>query len=85
MKSLSAIIILLLMSVKIYSQTDFPEINPLFKQGEFTKTAHAVNAKLSSGGVTPAQEYDLRFTLDLMNRIRIDFTKTRAARCRLAG
>lgn len=77
MKLLSATIVILLMSVNIHSQTDFPEINSLFGQGEFTKTAQAVNAKLSSGGITPSQEYDLRFTLDLMNRIRIDFTKTR--------
>ena len=77
MKLFATIVAVLLMSTNVHSQSGVHAVDSLFGRGEFAKTAGVIHEILSNGGISPKLEYDLRFTLDLMNRIKLDFTKSR--------
>ncbi|MBV6444485.1 MAG: transglutaminase domain-containing protein [Ignavibacteriales bacterium] len=72
----AALFAMILLSV-LKPQSGFKEIDNLFEQGEYSKATKEIGALIASGKVNPEQEYNLRFTLDLMERIKMDFTKNR--------
>lgn len=67
----------MLLSIESFPQSGFKNVDELFKNGEFKKAASEIYSLLSDNKLSPAQVYDLRFTLDLMERIKKDFTKSR--------
>jgi len=67
----------MLLSIESFPQSGFKNVDDLFKNGEFKKAASEIYSLLSDNKLSPAQVYDLRFTLDLMERIKKDFTKSR--------
>jgi len=77
MKILTAVFFLMLLSFESFPQSGFTNVDNLFKNGDFKKTASEIYGLLSDNKLTPTQVYDLKFTLDLMERIKKDFTKSR--------
>ncbi|MBN8545150.1 MAG: transglutaminase domain-containing protein [Ignavibacteria bacterium] len=67
----------MLLSFESFPQSGFKNVDDLFKNGEFKKAASEIYGLLSDSKLSPSQVYDLRFTLDLMERIKKDFTKSR--------
>ena len=67
----------MLISFESFPQSGFKNVDDLFKNGEFKKAASEIYGLLSDSKLSPSQVYDLRFTLDLMERIKKDFTKSR--------
>lgn len=78
MKPMKTVFILLglMLSNIIYSQTNYPNIDAEIEKGNFSKAEHLIDSLiLADKSLTPAQIYDLQFQKEVMDRIRIDFAK----------
>lgn len=71
------IILLILFSIILKAQTQFPDINDEINKGNFTNAMQLINKRLTENDLTETEKYDLLFQIDVMNRIKIDFKKTR--------
>lgn len=58
------------------SQTKYPEINEQINLGNFGQAQTLIENKLFDKNLTELEKYDLKFQLDLMERIKKDFRKT---------
>ncbi|NWF89469.1 MAG: transglutaminase domain-containing protein [Ignavibacteriaceae bacterium] len=68
---------LLLFTIIISSQTKYPEINEQVEKGNFTQAQTLIEGKLFQKTISETEKYDLQFQIELMDRIRKDFRKTR--------
>lgn len=69
------ILIFIVITSLTYAQTNYPEINTQITQGNFTKAEALIENKLADKSLTDAEKYDLRFQIDVMDRIRKDFKR----------
>jgi transglutaminase-like putative cysteine protease len=56
------------------SQTGFTDIESLINKGEFSKAESEIRKLFGNEKLTASQIYDLNFKLDLMQRIKLDFS-----------
>jgi hypothetical protein len=70
------IIVLFLLSSMIIAQTKYPEINKEITAGNFTRAAELIDAKLIND-VSAEERWNLNFAKEKMDRIRLDFGRTR--------
>jgi Transglutaminase-like superfamily len=71
------ITLLVLPGFIMLAQTNFPEINKEINAGNFTKASSMIDSVIDNNHLTPTEKYDLNFQKDRLNRIRIDFQKTK--------
>ena len=71
------IFILLAASVWLLSQTKYPEINDEISNGNFTQAQILIEGKLTDRTLFENEKYDLKFQIEVMDRIRKDFRRTR--------
>jgi len=71
------IFILLAGSVCLLSQTKYPEINDEISNGNFTQAQILIEGKLTDRTLFENEKYDLKFQIEVMDRIRKDFRRTR--------
>lgn len=68
---------LLAASVFLSAQTKYAEINNEINKGNFTQAQILIEAKLTDKAISESEKYDLKFQIELMDRIRKDFKRTR--------
>jgi transglutaminase-like putative cysteine protease len=78
MKILFTVLLIMISTFNLLAQSAFTDVDDLIKNGEFTKAAVEIRKLLGAEKLSPSQSYDLNFKLDLMNRIKIDFSLSRA-------
>ena len=61
----------------LLSQTNYPEINEQINKGNFSAAQSLIKIKLNDESLAETEKYDLLFQIEVMNRIRKDFTRTR--------
>ena len=71
------IFFLLAASVFLSAQTKYAEINNEINKGNFTQAQILIEAKLTDKAISESKKYDLKFQIELMDRIRKDFKRTR--------
>ncbi len=76
MKKLILLLMLMLPSTFLLSQTKYSEINKQINSGNFDKAVKMIQDKLKSDSISEEEKYQLNFEIDKMNRIKLDFTKT---------
>lgn len=59
------------------AQTKYMEINQQIAQGNFTQAQILIETKLAEKDLHETEKYELRFQIDVMDRIRKDFKRTR--------
>ena len=69
--------IVLTFSYFLASQTKYPEINEQINLGNFSQAQTLIESKLLDKNLTELDMYDLKFQIELMDRIRKDFRLTR--------
>jgi len=67
----------LFISVSISAQTKFSHINSEIEKGNYLKAKYLIESQLSDNKLTDLEKYELRFQIELMDRIRNDFKRTR--------
>lgn len=67
----------IIISSVIYSQTRFLEINDQIEKGNFSQAQTMIESKLIDKNISEIEKYDLRFQIELMDRLRKDFRKTK--------
>jgi transglutaminase-like putative cysteine protease len=67
----------LILSTYLFAQTKYSEINEQIKQGNFSQAEIMIQDKLIDKNLPELEKYDLRFQIELMDRIRKDFRRTR--------
>lgn len=67
----------LVISCFAFSQTKYPEINEQIGKGNYSNAQIMIENKMIEKGISEAEKYDLQFQIELMDRIRKDFRKTR--------
>ncbi|MCB9057365.1 MAG: transglutaminase domain-containing protein [Calditrichae bacterium] len=65
----------LFMYTTTVAQTNFSEINKLIDKGEFSEAQKLINIKIGEGDIDEDEIYNLRFKEDVLNRIRMDFSR----------
>lgn len=60
-----------------FSQPKYENINQLINQGNFTEAQNLILSKLVDSNISELEKYELKFQIELMERIRKDFKKTR--------
>lgn len=73
----NVIFLLIIFCCTSFSQTKYPEINELIESGSFSQAQTLIETKLLNKGISEVEKYDLRFQVELMDRIRKDFKRTR--------
>ena len=75
---MSKIIFMLnIISTLATAQTKHPEINLQISQGNFAQAQILIEGKLAEKDLPEIEKYELRFQIDVMDRIRKDFKRTR--------
>lgn len=65
---------ILFLGITIMAQTKYPEINSEIENGNYSKAAQLISEKIRNENLSKAEEYDLNFQIEKMQRIRKDFT-----------
>ncbi|MCX8104940.1 MAG: transglutaminase-like domain-containing protein [Ignavibacterium album] len=73
---MKTILLTIMLSTLILSQTKFEDINLLVKSGEYTKAAQLIDEKISTMKLTHEEIFQLQFEKERLDRIRKDFNKT---------
>jgi len=60
-----------------FAQTKYPDINEQINEGNFNKAQILIENKLLGKDISELEKYNLRFQIELMDRIRKDFKLTR--------
>ncbi len=60
-----------------FSQTKYENINYQINQGNFSEAQNLIVNKLFDSNISELEKYELKFQIELMDRIRKDFRKTR--------
>ncbi len=71
------IFMLIIISTLATAQTKHPEINLQISQGNFAQAQILIEGKLAEKDLPEIEKYELRFQIDVMDRIRKDFKRTR--------
>lgn len=71
------IFMVLIMITSIAAQTKYPDINAEIEKGNFTKAISKINETLLLSGLTETEKYDLNFEKDRLERVKLDFKKSR--------
>lgn len=74
---MKTILCLLFLAYSLPAQTKFPEINLEINKGNFSNAQTLIESKLSDKTLTELDKYELRFQIEVMDRIRKDFKRTR--------
>ena len=69
--------ILVFLSLTLLAQTKYPEINEQISNGNFIIAKNLIENKVNTDTLSDIEKYDLKFQIDLMDRIRKDFRRTR--------
>src|SRR4030042_2124194 len=59
-----------------FAQTKYPEINEQINKGNFKQAQILIESKLLDKDISELEKYNLRFQIELMERIRKDFKLT---------
>ncbi|MCB0587858.1 MAG: transglutaminase domain-containing protein, partial [Phaeodactylibacter sp.] len=71
-----ALHLFLLLAVKSLSaQTPYPQINEAIASGAFTQAQRLIDSRITEGGLSPTQQYELHLQSSLLDRIRLDFNR----------
>ncbi len=73
---MKTIIFIIMLSIIIFSQTKFNDINKLVSAGDFAKAAELIDQKIKSENLSYNDKFDLQFEKERLERIRKDFNKT---------
>lgn len=73
---MKTILCLLFLAYSLPAQTKFPEINLEINKGNFSNAQTHIESKLSDKTLTELDKYELRFQIEVMDRIRKDFKRT---------
>lgn len=76
MKNILFLFLILIASLTT-AQTNYSEINYLISQGNFSEAQIMIEGKLVDRSLPEAEKCDLRFQIELMDRIKKDFKRTR--------
>jgi len=71
------IFIVLIMSVSIFAQTKYADINSEIEKGNFNGAIKKINEVILQNELSETEKYDLCFEKERLERIKLDFTKTR--------
>lgn len=69
--------LILVISNFSFSQTKYQEINEQIAGGNFSQARTLIENELVNKNISEIEKYDLQFQIELMDRIRKDFRKTR--------
>ncbi len=72
------ILLIFLVSVPSFTQTKYSEINDQINQGNFSQAQIMIENKLIDNSLSEFEKYEFKFQIELMDRIRKDFRKTRS-------
>lgn len=61
----------------LFGQTKYSEINEQISQGKYSQAQLLIENKLNDENLTEVEKYELRFQIEVMDRIRKDFKLTR--------
>lgn len=64
-------------TVGVMGQTQYPEINEEISNGNFTLAQHMIDSVIAVNKLSETEKYDLRFQHDRLDRIRLDFRRTK--------
>lgn len=70
-------LLVLLICTTLSAQTAYPDINENIERGNFSRAQIMILNKLKNVKLPGTEEYDLKFQIEIMERIRKDFSKTR--------
>ncbi len=70
-------VIIFILSAFIQCQTKYSEINEQIEKGNYSQAQSMIETKLIDRNISELEKYDLKFQVDLMERIRKDFRRTR--------
>lgn len=73
---MKTIILTIMLSSFILSQTKFDDVNELVKAGEFTKASKLIDEKVKTMNLSHEEMFQLQFEKERLERIRKDFNKT---------
>ncbi len=74
---MKTLLLLIVFSITILSQTNFDKINDEISKGNFTTASKMIDSIVAvNPEITATEKYDLEFQKDRMNRIRLDFNKS---------
>lgn len=76
MKNILFLFLILIASLTT-AQTNYSDINYLISQGNFSEAQIMIESKLVDRSLPEAEKCDLRFQIELMDRIKKDFKRTR--------
>jgi transglutaminase-like putative cysteine protease len=76
MKRLFIFMMFSILITPILSQTKYPSINKQMKEGNYTVASKMINKILASKKLTGIETYNLKFQIDKMHRIKLDFDRT---------
>ncbi|MCK7523541.1 MAG: hypothetical protein MZV64_40765 [Ignavibacteriales bacterium] len=71
------IFIVISFSIFIQAQTKYSDINEQISQGNYSQAQTLIENKLFDKNLSELEKYDLKFQIELMDRIRKDFKLTR--------
>ena len=71
------IFIVICFSIFIQAQTKYSDINEQISQGNYSQAQTLIENKLFDKNLSELEKYDLKFQIELMDRIRKDFKLTR--------
>jgi len=73
---MKTIILTIMLTTILISQTRFNDINQLVNSGDFIKATELIDQKLESENLTYDEKFELQFEKERLDRIRKDFNKT---------
>ncbi len=76
MKYILAGMLSLFLFTVLSAQTKYPKINKQIEEGDFTKAETMINDVLAKNDLDNTERYNLKFEIDVMHRIRLDFNKS---------
>jgi hypothetical protein len=73
---MKTIILTIMLTTILISQTRFNDINQLVNSGDFIKATELIDQKLQTENLTYDEKFELQFEKERLDRIRKDFNKT---------
>jgi major membrane immunogen (membrane-anchored lipoprotein) len=64
-------------AVMVSAQTKYDSINKEIAAGNYSRAAEMINEKMMSDSMSDSEKWELGFEKDKMERIRLDFRRTR--------
>lgn len=70
------ILLSVLLTMMIFPQTKYSDINTRIKEGNFTEAKEMIDQKLNTENLNTEEQLKLQFEKERLDRIRKDFNKT---------